>query len=164
MGLKVGALTGSHILGGKATEASCRDDIAKLNDRQLDGLIITDKMGATGYNLVAANHIIFLGSLYSITMERQAVGMSPRCLSLLTILLGQIARRKQTRIPKAYIIASPAFPGDNAALETKQLRGEEDEAMVHKMSETEWEMLSSQFSHISLTVDGHVVYDLTSDD
>src|SRR6202035_2582386 len=103
MGLKVRSLTGTSILSAKATEKSRRSDIAKLNDGTLDGLVVTDKMGATGYNLVAANHIIFLGSLYSLTMERQAIGIS-RFLSLLTTL-GRIARRLQRRIPKAYIIA-----------------------------------------------------------
>jgi hypothetical protein len=159
MGLKVGSLTGTSILGAKATEKSHRHDIAKLNDGTLDGLVVTDKMGATGYNLVAANHIIFLGSLYSITMERQAIGIS-LFLSLLTTL-GRIARRLQRRVPKAYIIASPSFPGDNAALEMKRQRGEEDEDMIRRISETELQMLSAQFSDVHVRDDGNLEYDLT---
>ena len=157
----MGSLTGTSILGAKATEKSRRSDIAKLNYGTLDGLVVTDKMGATGYDLVAANHIIFLGSLYSLTMERQAIGIS-RFLSLLTTL-GRITRRLQRRVPKAYIIASPSFPGDNAALEMKRQRGEEDEAMIRRISETELRMLSDQFSGVDVRADGNLEYNLTGE-
>ena len=80
--LKVGLLTGSTIMGTKVTDKSRGRDIELLNKGELDGLLITDKVGATDYNLAAANHIIFMGSLYSICYEEQAIGDSLSSLQL----------------------------------------------------------------------------------
>jgi SNF2 family DNA or RNA helicase len=74
MDLKIGYVTGASILDARVSEKSKNRDIAGLNEGRLDGLIVTDKCGATGLNLVGANHIIFLGSLYSWDYEKQAIG------------------------------------------------------------------------------------------
>jgi SNF2 family DNA or RNA helicase len=68
-------VTGSAILGVKVNEKTKTKHIEQLNRGNLDGIIMTDKVGATGLNLTGANHIIFLGSLYSIDYEKQAIGM-----------------------------------------------------------------------------------------
>jgi len=44
-----------------------------LNKGDLDELIMMDKVDACGHNLVGANHMIFMGSLYSQPAENQAV-------------------------------------------------------------------------------------------
>jgi hypothetical protein len=75
MHLKVGTISGTPIMGRACMDKARARDVAGLSNGALDGLIITDRLGATGYNLVAANHVIFLGSLYSATMECQAIGM-----------------------------------------------------------------------------------------
>ena len=62
-------------MGHPCTDKAREKDIADLNVKILDSLIVTDKLGTTGYNLVTANHVIFLRSLYSATIEHQAVGM-----------------------------------------------------------------------------------------
>jgi Helicase conserved C-terminal domain len=136
--LDVGFLTGSAILGVKVNENTKAKHIQQLNDGTLDGIIMTDKVGATGLNLTGANHIIFLGSLYSIDYEKQAIGMSADVDSL---IIGRIARKGQRRIPKAYIIASRSFTGDKAALDLKQSRGEQDTQMMKALSEQEAEEL-----------------------
>lgn len=61
-------------MGTKVTDKTRGRDIELLNKDELDGLLITDKVGATGYNLATANHIIFMGSLYSLCYEEQAIG------------------------------------------------------------------------------------------
>jgi hypothetical protein len=76
MGIKVGTISGTPVMGRPCTDQARAKDIAGLSNGALQGLIITDRLGATGYNLVAANHVIFMGSLYSATMERQAIGMT----------------------------------------------------------------------------------------
>lgn len=40
----------------------------------LDGIVLTDRVDACGHNLVGANHIIFLGSLYSYSAECRSIG------------------------------------------------------------------------------------------
>jgi hypothetical protein len=69
---------------------------------------MTDRSGGTGHNLFGANHIIFLGSLYAMAYEEQAIGIR---LSNPADVTGRIARQGQRRVPKAYIIASRKFPG-----------------------------------------------------
>lgn len=75
MNLKMGVLTGSTIFDHRASEKSRDAAIKRLNDGELDGLIMTDRVGACGHNLTGANVMIFLGSLYSKPYEEQAIGM-----------------------------------------------------------------------------------------
>jgi hypothetical protein len=72
--LKVGILAGSDIFGTKATNIHRRDTVKALNHGDLDGIIMTSKVGGTGFSLVGANNMIFLGSLYSKDEEDQAIG------------------------------------------------------------------------------------------
>jgi superfamily II DNA or RNA helicase len=74
MGLKMGVLSGAEIFGHKSTQIERDKAIAQLNHGELDGLIMTDRVGACGHNLTGANVMIFLGSLYSQPYEDQAVG------------------------------------------------------------------------------------------
>lgn len=80
--LKVGLLTGSTIMGTKVTDKSRVRDIELFNKGELDGLLITERVGATGHNLAAASNMIFLGSLYSLCYEEQAIGDSLSSLQL----------------------------------------------------------------------------------
>ena len=43
-------------------------------DPSMDGLIISNEVGGCGFNMVAANHLIFLGSMYSAANEEQIIG------------------------------------------------------------------------------------------
>ena len=71
----MGVLIGSTIFNYRATEKS-HDAVTKgLNNGELDGLIMTDRVGAYRHNLTAANVMIFFGSLYSKPYKEQAMGM-----------------------------------------------------------------------------------------
>ena len=73
MGLKVGILAGTNIFGSKTT---ARDEaVSQLNAGSLDGMIITPGVGGTGLNMTGACVMIFMGSAYSISSERQCVCM-----------------------------------------------------------------------------------------
>jgi superfamily II DNA or RNA helicase len=74
MGLKMGVLAGDEIFGHKSTQRARDNAIAQLKEGELDGLIMTDRVGACGHNLTGANVMIFLGSLYSQPYEDQAAG------------------------------------------------------------------------------------------
>jgi hypothetical protein len=75
-GLKIGVLAGQTIFGQSSSD-DCRDlVVANLNAGDLDGVLMTEKVGACGHNLTGANHIIFIGSLYSQDYESQAIGIS----------------------------------------------------------------------------------------
>jgi hypothetical protein len=74
---------------------------------------------------------------------------------------GRVARRNQKRTPKAYIIASARFPGDNVALEVKRARGEEDDVMKQKLAKEELAQLNAKFQGIVLSPSGQEVVDLT---
>jgi SNF2 family DNA or RNA helicase len=76
LGLKIGVLAGQPIFG-QSSEDRQRDAVVKdLNEGRLDGVIMTEKVGACGHNLVGGNNIIFDGSLYSQAFESQAIGTS----------------------------------------------------------------------------------------
>jgi len=75
-GLKIGTLAGQPIFGQSSDDRQ-RDAVVKgLNKGTLDGVIMTEKVGACGHNLVGASHIIFVGSSYSQDYESQAIGTS----------------------------------------------------------------------------------------
>ena len=160
MKLEVGFLTGQNILDRKVSEITKIEDIKALNrpepkrptkrqladqakesaaqrkvrerdERVIDGILMTDKTGGTGHNLHGANHIIFLGSLYSADYEKQAIG--------------RIARKGQMNIPKAYIIASESFPGDREALQKKRDRGEDAEGFRKEMGALEFAICEDLF-------------------
>ena len=72
--MKVGILAGSDMFGAKGQNLHRGEMVAALNNGNLDGIIMTDRVGGTVFSLVGANHMIFLGSLYSKDDEDQAIG------------------------------------------------------------------------------------------
>jgi len=115
MGLKVGVLAGSNIFGSKTTT---RDEaVSELNVGSLDGMVITPGVGGTGLNMIGACVMIFMGSAYSISSERQCV-----C---------RMCRERQTaKCVYAVIIADRKFKGDQAAFDIKDERAKEDGEMT----------------------------------
>ena len=73
----MGVLAGSAMWGHKPTENARTATVNSLNAGKLNGIVMTDRVGACGHNLVGAQHIIFLGSLYSQSYEDQAIGVFP---------------------------------------------------------------------------------------
>src|SRR5271170_2805367 len=110
MKLKVGTLVGEKIWGITSTDKQRQATVDGVNTGDLHGLVMTDQVGGTGHNIVGANNIIFLGSLYQPTGEKQAVGKL--LLESFFLTVGRIAREGQTRVPKAYILADKNFVGD----------------------------------------------------
>jgi len=75
MKLKMGILAGTPMWGQSATNAARTQVVENLNAGLLDGIVMTDRVGSCGHNLVGASNMIFLGSLYSQAMENQAIGI-----------------------------------------------------------------------------------------
>ena len=123
----MGTLVGEKIWGVPATDRSRQATVDGVNTGDLRGLVMTDQVGGTGHNIVGGNNIIFLGSLYQPTGEKQAVGKWP-WNAFLTI--GRIAREGQTRVPKAYILADKNFVGDQMVFAVKKWREQEEEKMA----------------------------------
>jgi hypothetical protein len=73
--MKVGCLSGTKIWGHSTTSAARSATVEALNTGDLDGIVMTDRVGSCGHNLVGANHMIFLGSLYSYSNECQSIGI-----------------------------------------------------------------------------------------
>jgi len=74
LGIKIGVLAGQRLFLHTTAK---RDRVTKrLNTGEIDGVVMTDRVGACGHNLVGANHMIFMGSLYSQAYEDQAIGTS----------------------------------------------------------------------------------------
>jgi SNF2 family DNA or RNA helicase len=76
LGYKIGVLAGSPIFNQKPSSKSRAAAVEGLNNGDLDGMVMMDKVGGCGHNLVGANHMIFMGSLYSKATENQAIGSS----------------------------------------------------------------------------------------
>jgi len=74
--LNVGVLAGTKIFGNAADNRKRSAVVDGINNGGLQGLIMTDRVGGTGFTLTGANHMIFLGSLYSKDEEDQAIGTS----------------------------------------------------------------------------------------
>jgi len=70
----MGVLAGTWIWRHSTSDAARAATVAALNNRTLDGIVMTDKVGACGHNLIGANVMIFIGSLYSKAYEEQAIG------------------------------------------------------------------------------------------
>jgi len=81
----MGVLAGTKIFGHAVTEEARNKVVTDLNKEKLDGMVMTDKVGACGHNLVGANQMIFIGSLYSQDYENQAIGERFYC-SMLTLI------------------------------------------------------------------------------
>ena len=74
MKLKMGALAGQKLFNHKDGQRDRDKAIDDLNTRNLSGIVMTDRVGGCGHNLVGASHMIFIGSLYSQAYEDQCVG------------------------------------------------------------------------------------------
>jgi hypothetical protein len=72
----MGVLAGQTLFGQKCDDKHRGEVVVDLNGGKLDGVLMTEKVGACGHNLAGANHIIFIGSLYSQDYESQAIGIS----------------------------------------------------------------------------------------
>ena len=75
--MNVGVLCGTPLYSHRVTQAYRDSVIKKLNDGELDGLIMGQRVGGCGHNLVGANHMFFMGSLYSLSYEQQCTGELP---------------------------------------------------------------------------------------
>ena len=79
MGLSVGCIAGQRILSQWVPIAKRKDLVDRLNssdpEERLDGLLIMNEVGGLGFNMVAANHVIFLGSMHSAAYEEQIIGL-----------------------------------------------------------------------------------------
>jgi SNF2 family DNA or RNA helicase len=73
----MGVLAGEPIYGHKADDTSRFEAVKALNEETLDGLVISPKVGGCGHNLVGANHVLFMGSMYSQAYENQILGIGP---------------------------------------------------------------------------------------
>jgi hypothetical protein len=74
LGLKMGVLAGTRIWRHSTADSARTETVAALNNHTIDGIVMTDKVGACGHNLIGANVMIFIGSLYSKAYEDQAIG------------------------------------------------------------------------------------------
>jgi len=72
----MGVLAGTSIFGHPPTEDARDAAINGLNHGDLNGLVMTDRVGGCGHDLTGANVMIFMGSLYSAPYEEQAIGTS----------------------------------------------------------------------------------------
>ena len=72
--IKIGVLAGQKLFVHTTAEPDRVTE--RLNTEEIDGVVMTDRVGACGHNLVSANHMIFMGSLYSQAYEDQAIGTS----------------------------------------------------------------------------------------
>jgi hypothetical protein len=127
----MGVLAGTKIFGHSPTQEARDAAIEGINTGDLQGLIMTDRVGGCGHNLTGANVMIFLGSLYSAPYEEQAIGTPCQCLPKL-LIVARISRPGQTKICKVYIIADPGYEGDRMAFEIKNARKAEGDLMNSK--------------------------------
>jgi hypothetical protein len=67
-------LAGTQIWRHFTSDTARAGTVVALNNGTLDGIVMTDKVGACGHNLIGANVMIFIGSLYSKAYEEQAIG------------------------------------------------------------------------------------------
>lgn len=65
-------LAGTKIWGHE-TKETANTTVDNLNNGKLDGIVMTEKVGGCGHNLVGASQMIFIGSLYSHSYEEQAI-------------------------------------------------------------------------------------------
>jgi len=68
--LKVKVLTRQKIFNNKPIIDQHTKIIQKLNDGELDGLIIINEVANYGFNMINANNVIFIESIYSIAYEK----------------------------------------------------------------------------------------------
>ena len=77
LGLRVGVLAGETIFGHKSDDTSRFEAVRLLNEELIDGVVISPRVGGCGHNLIGANHVLFMGSMYSHAYETQILGIAP---------------------------------------------------------------------------------------
>lgn len=121
-------LAGTKIFANKMDPNSRDDRVNRLNNGQLDCLIMTEGVGGCGHNMTGASLMIFTSSLYTMSGERQCIGMFNTNEFL--FILGRMCRQGQlSSVVSAVIIADPNFKGDSAAFKIKDERAAEDYEM-----------------------------------
>ena len=78
MNFNVGVLAGESILGHRSDDVTRFEVVKALNEGQLDGIVISAKVGGCGHKLIGATHVLFMGSMYSQAYENQVLGI-PTC-------------------------------------------------------------------------------------
>jgi len=68
-------LGGQRIFGHGCSDRHRESAVADLNLGQVDGMVMSERVGGIGHNLIGANSMLFMGSLYSQAYEDQAVGI-----------------------------------------------------------------------------------------
>lgn len=72
--MDVGVLCGTKVYSHGVSQRY-RDSVIKgLNEGKLDGLIMGQRVGGCGHNLVGASYMFFMGSPYSLAYEQQCTG------------------------------------------------------------------------------------------
>jgi hypothetical protein len=51
--------------------------VEDLNSGEIDGIVMSSNVGACGHNIPGACRMLFIGPLYSASMEAQAIGELP---------------------------------------------------------------------------------------
>ena len=105
-------LGGVKIFGHGCSARDREAAVVNLNTGQVNGMVMSEKVGGIGHNLIGATHMLFMGNLYSQAYEDQAVGISTKETSLTE---GRMCREGQSGIPRATIYANPNFLGDQVS-------------------------------------------------
>ena len=129
----------------KATPKLRAETVQQLNDPNSDikGVVITPQTGGVGLNMPGASLIVFMGSMYSLDHEAQAVCELPS-LNGVDPVVARLCREGQRKIPKAYMIINASFKGDMAAISLKMSRGEELRNLTDLLSAEEIAQLAKE--------------------
>lgn len=69
-------LGGQKIFGHGCSDRHREAAVADLNNGRVQGMVMSERVGGIGHNLIGASVMLFMGSLYSQAYEDQAIGMS----------------------------------------------------------------------------------------
>jgi superfamily II DNA or RNA helicase len=70
----VGVICGQNVFGHPCNPADRVNTVNRLNAGELHGIVMNSDIAGVGYNMVGANVLIFLGSMYSQDYESQVAG------------------------------------------------------------------------------------------
>jgi SNF2 family DNA or RNA helicase len=76
MEYKIGVICGTSIGKHPSHPKKRKNLVDMLNQGDLMGIVLTPDTGGVGFSMVGANHVIFMGSMYSIDYESQATSKS----------------------------------------------------------------------------------------
>src|SRR5579859_2074113 len=128
---------GEKIWSHKQNDADRNGRVLKLNDGELDVIVMSERVGGCGHTMIGASHMIFLGSLYQWSSEKQAIGdLLPNRTRL---AVARMCRQGQlAKVIKAYILADDTFAGDRMAMSMKKERKEKEIEMTRPMLKEDW--------------------------